>query len=189
MGNFKGTENIDICGEGSRKIRILLSRFPDHVSRLVSVVTGFYYTHASIGLDEDGNTFYSFVWKGFLVEKLTHYVRPDRQPFPCELYELEVPDAAYHDVKQALQEFARRKDTLRYDPCGVVLSFLHIPHISINHFFCSQFVAVVLGKCHVVCLNKNSSLYFPQDLRDLSGMRLIYQGNMKELLDTLVLPA
>ena len=59
-----------------RKISILLTRFPDNGSRAVSMLTRFYYTHASIGLDEDMNTFYSFVTKGFLVEKVTRYIRP-----------------------------------------------------------------------------------------------------------------
>jgi hypothetical protein len=44
-----------------RKIYILLTRLPNFGSKFLTLVTGFYYTHASIGLDEDMNTFYSFV--------------------------------------------------------------------------------------------------------------------------------
>lgn len=59
------------------KINILLTRFPDNGSKAISFFKRSFYTHASIGLGEDLNTFYSFVWKGFLVEKVTRYVKPD----------------------------------------------------------------------------------------------------------------
>ena len=71
------------------KINILLTRFPDNGSRAISFFKRSYYTNASIGSNEDMNTFYSFVWKGFLVEKVTKYVKPNVDPYPCSLYELE----------------------------------------------------------------------------------------------------
>ena len=50
-----------------RKLFILLTRFPNNSSVFLEFVTGFHYTHASIGLEEDRNIFYSFVLKGFIV--------------------------------------------------------------------------------------------------------------------------
>ena len=40
-----------------KKILILISRFPDLGSSIISAVRGHYFTHASIGLEEDMNTF------------------------------------------------------------------------------------------------------------------------------------
>jgi hypothetical protein len=62
------------------------------MSKMVQFFTRCYYTHASIGLEEDMNTFCSFVIKGFRVEKITRYEKPDRESFPCMLYEMEVSD-------------------------------------------------------------------------------------------------
>ena len=76
----------------SRKIYILLTRFHDFGSKMVRCLTGYKYSHTSIGLDEDMNTFYSFVCKGFIVEKITRYVKPDRKPFACQIYELSVTE-------------------------------------------------------------------------------------------------
>ena len=59
-----------------RKIYLLLIRFPDTGSKLIHALTGFGYTHASVGLDEDLNTFYSFVVKGFIVEDISRYNKP-----------------------------------------------------------------------------------------------------------------
>ena len=88
--------------EAKRKLYILLTRFPGKTAIAIHAMTGCYYTHASIGLEEDLNTFYSIVGKGFIVEKITRYVRPDRDPFPCQLYELEVPEKVYCTVKNIL---------------------------------------------------------------------------------------
>lgn len=88
-----------------RKVFILLTRLPGTVSGAIHLCTGFYYTHASIGFEEDMNTFYSFVIKGFIVEKISRYVRPDREPFPCQLYELDVSETIYENMKETVQNF------------------------------------------------------------------------------------
>ncbi len=60
-----------------RKIYILLTRLSDNASKAIGILTNSYYTHASIGLEEDLNTFYSFVTKGFKIEKMIFVL-----PFP-----------------------------------------------------------------------------------------------------------
>ena len=57
-----------------KNIYILLTNFHDGGSKLLHFITGNKYTHASIGFEEDINTFYSFVYKGFLVEKISKYI-------------------------------------------------------------------------------------------------------------------
>ena len=105
-----------------KKILLLLSKFSDFKSRAIGFLTGFYFTHASIGLGEDKNTFYSFVDKGFIVEKISRYVRPDKTSAPCELYEAEVSDEVYEEVKDTLSGFVKRKASLRYSLPGLLLS-------------------------------------------------------------------
>ncbi len=92
-----------------RKIFILLTRLPDNGSKAMRLITRFPYTHASIGLDEDMNTFYSFICKGFIVEKISRYLRPDKEPFLCLLYELEVSEEIYQTVKEILNAFVDNK--------------------------------------------------------------------------------
>ena len=66
---FERIWNHQEQNEHSKKITILLTRFPDNGSRFISLLTGYYYTHASIGLPEEQDTYYRFVRKGFIVEK------------------------------------------------------------------------------------------------------------------------
>lgn len=166
----------------NKKIFILLTRFPDAGSRAIEFITGFHYTHASIGLEEDMNTFYSFVCKGFIVEKITRYVRPDREPYPCQLYELDVSEKVYNSIKNLLISYTEHQCDFRYTRLGVALSLLHIPYKRENAYFCSHFVADVLKQGNAVDLNKDSAKYLPGDLRMLPGLKLNFHGNMRSML-------
>lgn len=167
-----------------RKIYILLTEFPDTGTKFIKALTGLKYPHASIGLDEDMNTFYSFVTKGFIVESVNRYVKPDKLPFPCQLYEMNVSDETYLKIKEALSFFVEFKELLHYSKFGLALSILHLPYKR-NHFgfFCSQFVAFLLEQSKAVNLSKSANRYFSDDLRNLKGMRLKYQGNLKNMID------
>lgn len=166
-----------------RKIYLLLTRFPDSGSKVIRAMTGCHYPHASIGLSEDPNTFYSFVTKGFIVEKIARYVKPGREPFPCQLYELEVSKKVYDKIKRIVERFIRFKDKLHYSRLGLALSLLRIPYRRNRRgFFCTQFVAEVLQIGGAARLKKKSNRYFSDDLKMLPGMKLNYQGDMKTML-------
>lgn len=167
-----------------RKIYILLTRFSDHGTKAIEVLTGCYYPHTSIGLDEDLNTFYSFVTKGFRVEKITRYVRPDREPYPCELYEFKVSEKVYGSIKEVLNYYVEFRSLLRYSKVGLVLSLLRIPYKR-DRFscFCSQFVAEVLQHSGAITLKKKSTRYFSEDLKKLPGMKLCFRGTMETMIE------
>ena len=161
-----------------RKLFILLTQFPGLDAKAMRCWTRFPYTHASIGLEEDLNTFYSFVVKGFIVEDISRYNKPGRPPFPCALYELEVTQAVYDRVKDLLQNFVKHRSTLRYSYWGLLLSLIHIPSRWKGRYFCSQFVAEVLQRCKATRLKKSSTLYLPKDLHRLNDLKLVFQGDL-----------
>lgn len=161
-----------------KKIYILLTRFPDRGSKVLEFFTRYHYCHAAIGLGEDLNHFYSFKRKGFMIEEITRYLHPDRKPFACQLYMMEVPDYTYERIKELITSFAARKSQMRYSNLGLVLSVMRIPFKRRHHYFCSQFVAEVLKRSHAARLKKSTTLYLPGDLRKLSGVRLIFHGNL-----------
>lgn len=162
-----------------RKLYILLTRFPGLDSDALRWWTRFPYTHASIGLDEDMNTFYSFVVKGFIVEDIARYnSKPGRAPFPCVLYELEVSPVVYQKAKQILQKFVTNRANLHYNTLGMLLSLIKIPTRKQDYYFCSHFVAELLQRCNAAKLKKRSNLYFPKDLHKLSEVKLIFQGDL-----------
>ena len=166
-----------------RKVYILLTKFPGTWSRAIRCFSGSRYSHASIGLEEDLNTFYSFVYKGFIVEKVTRYLKPDREPFACQLYELEVSEEVYQRIKRIINEFIDNKEILQYTKIGTIMCLLHIPYRKRYCYFCSQFVAFILEMSEAVKLKKNSALYLPKDFKKMKDLRLHYEGNLKTMVD------
>ena len=165
--------------QNTRKVYVLLTRFPDNGSKTIGFYTNFYYTHASIGLDEDMDTFYGFVKKGFFVENITKYLQNNKEPFPCRLYELNVSQKKYDGLKEMLYNFEIRKNTYRYSYLGVITALFHFPFVQRNRFFCSHFVAEMLQRNKLVRLKKNSALYFPRDLNKLPELSKVFEGNLK----------
>lgn len=167
-----------------QKINILLIQYPDNMATFMGHWTGFRYTHATIGLEEDLNTFYSFVHKGFIIEKITRYLKPGRAPFPCALYQIEVPSSIYRHIKKLLQSYASRREKLSYTRFGLVMSLLlHIPYKRRDRYFCSQFVAEVLQRSRAAHLPRSSVRYFPRHFHEMEETRLVFTGNLQTMAE------
>jgi len=180
---INGTRKDNKGMKATKKVFVLLTRFPDNGAKVIQAMTGSYYSHASIGLGEDNmNTFYSFVVKGFIVEELTRYLKPERDPFPCQLYEIEVPERVYNAVRRILNRFKRQKHEKFYTRLGLVLSLLRIPFKRKNGYFCSQFVAEVLKRAKAAKLKKFTVFYMPGDFKKLTEVKLIFEGNLQSLI-------
>ena len=164
-----------------RKIFILLLHFSDIGSLAMQYCTDFYYTHASIGLEEDMNTFYSFVYKGFLVEKLTYYAMKEAKT-ACLLYEIEVKPDVYQQVREQLLAFKKQASVFSYTRIGLLLALLHLPFKWPGHYFCSQFVAEILKKSGAVRLNKRCCLCLPYDFTLLAEAKCCFEGSITGLL-------
>ena len=170
--------------KNTKTLYILLMRFPGGGPMFMELMTGFYYTHASIGLGEDMNTFYSFVKTGFIAEDINRYVnKQGREPFPCRLYRLQVPAASYQAVKRVLGLFIRFQALLHYTNMGLILNLFSLPYRRKFGYYCSHFVAEVLNRSKAVKLKKRSCRYMPQDIILLPGMELLYQGDLRDMRD------
>ncbi len=163
-----------------RKIYILLTRFNDSGAKALRALTKCYYTHASIGLEEDMNTFYSFVYKGFIAEKITRYLKPEKENTLCKLYEIQVNERKYNSIKRMIRFYSNIKENLHYTRLGVVLCLMKIPFKSERKFFCSQFVAEILDRAGAAKLKRNSALYLPTDLQRLREVKFNFRGTVKE---------
>ncbi|MBR3994374.1 MAG: hypothetical protein IKI97_03740 [Clostridia bacterium] len=167
-----------------RKVYLLLTKFPDTGTKIIKFLTGLKYPHASIGLEEDMNTFYSFVTKGFIVEDINRYTKPGRKAIPCQLYEMNVSEETYLKIKKAIEYFIEFKDLFYYSRTSLTLSLLKLPYKSSRFgFFCSQFVAYILQKSHANDEIKSVNKYFSDDLSNITGMRLKYQGSLRSMLE------
>ena len=164
----------------TRKLYLVIMNYPGLPSAMIRLIKRCYFSHSSLGLDEDRNTFYSFVKKGYFVETLTRYLKPDRKPFDCELFEMEVSQAEYDAVRRELDAFARNRAQYAYAKIGIVLNMLGIPARFPNQYFCSHFIVEILSRAGVFTPDKPSVLYFPEDFRALPRTRMIFKGDLEE---------
>ena len=142
------------------------------------------YNHVSLGFEEDMNTYYTFTYKGFTVENIIRRAtKPDREPFPCELYEIEVPTHIYRDMQERVRTFVEHPDNYRYTKFGAALRvFLNIPTRRERAYYCSQFVAEILKSSGAAKLERWAPYYLPHHLRALRETRFKFQGNLMEYL-------
>lgn len=162
-----------------RRIFVLLTQFPGREARVLRWYTGCPYTHVSIGLDEDMNTFYSFVMKGFIVEDINRYNKPGRKPFLCELYSMEVSEETYQEVRAYIDTFVRRRSKLHYSKLGLALSLAGIPWKIENGYICSYFVAEILQKCTDARLKRHTMLCMPKDFSRSRHLKMVFKGDLQ----------
>jgi hypothetical protein len=156
-----------------KNVTILLTKFTDVFGKFVSWYSHGGYTHASISIDEDEEIFYSFNYKGFVVEKPNKKTPKKRKPENV-IIRMQVPDEVYRMIKEEIDSFLENRANYGYSRLGVVLCFLHIPYKFKNRYFCSQFVAEILEHAGAVRLKKKNTLYLPNQLLD--GMECLFPG-------------
>lgn len=164
-----------------RKLYVLQTQFPDMGSWILGWLMGTNYIHCSVGFENDRNTYYSFITKGFCIERIDYYVEHNKGELPCRLYELEVTQEVYERTQEMVASFVNSKNELQYNKLGVIAALLQIPFKRDKHYFCSQFVAHVLEHSEALKLKKNSSLYLPVDFTKLSELQWIFQGDINAL--------
>lgn len=168
------------------KIYIVASQTGTVPSRLIKRVTRARFNHVSISLDERMDTMYSFarrhpynpVWGGYVKEcPLTGtFARfPQTQ---AQIISVDVTQEQYESIQAYLEEMYRQKDRYRYNYAGVLLGALHIPFRRKNHYYCSEFVRDVLVKFGVVSPTAFGPIIQPQELLDMPGGTLVYDGTL-----------
>ena len=149
-------------------LRVLLTKYPGRFSRLLALLSGRGFTHASIGLEGDGR-FYSFSFRGFTEETPDKLRRRGVTAGRC--YRIPVTDGAYRLAEARLRAMSARRADYRYSYIGVALCLLRLPFHWKTRYFCSQFVAELLSASRAVPLRKAPSLSLPPHFpAELDGM-------------------
>jgi hypothetical protein len=163
---------------GTQIVSILLTKYSTKFSKAFGLVSGYRYTHASIGLDDGNERFFSFnSKKGFSIE------RPERKKKDeqCIMFRLSVTQEAYEDILDRIAAFETNPEKYRYSYIGVLLCLLHIRFKFRNRYFCSQFVSEILSLSGAARLIKPAEIYLPEFFHRQPGFELCYQGTLKGL--------
>ncbi|MFV0394644.1 MAG: hypothetical protein ACK5LC_09645 [Coprobacillaceae bacterium] len=185
---------MEMKQDKTRNIFILLTRTSTPFSRAIRLVTQCEYTHASIGIAENSNEFFSFGRKeaytlpttaGFINENLLEGILYRNQDSPCMLFRLKVTEEVYLAIQDKLKDFERQYEKYSYSFLGTVLCYFSVPHTIKNKYFCSQFVAEILSSTNALDLGKSPSIYHPSDFVKEPKLECCYQGTLKELAEFL----
>ena len=147
-----------------KTITIFLTKYSDMLSNFIYIMSGGWYTHVSLALNDIDEPMYSFNFKGFCVETIEKHRR--RGVTKSMSYRLSVTDNAYDRLKLHIHRFIEHQDEFSYTKFGAIMCFLRIPFKWNGHYFCSQFVAEALKSTDAIALKKPSCLYLPNHLKN-----------------------
>jgi len=187
-----------------KTVYLLLTRSTTIFSVIIRIVTAAPYTHISISLSDDPNSFdredkngfFSFGRKNPRRLFPAGFIRENRaggyfQLFPkthCILLALPVPDDAYNAIRTRLRAMTYTPYLYRYNLLGALLCGLGIIHEKKQGYFCSQFVGDLLSRSGAVHLPKHACLMHPIDYMSLEGITVLYTGSVGELLSGKTVP-
>ena len=174
-----------------KKIYILLMQTNTRPARIVRFFTRYKYSHVSISLDKNCYTTYSFgrrnvksiLHGGYIIEKKDGKFFTFFNNTTCRIYELEVSDKEYNNLKGLLEDMEKNHyDEYKYDFIGIVLRYFGLPVVRKNKFVCSNFVAYALEKSNIYQFNKRTCMVRPLDFESVENAKKIYEGSYKEYL-------
>lgn len=142
-------------------ISILFSTYTDFASRIVSLISGFSYTHVSIALENENEYFYAFNTKGFRKEYPKKHKNRTKNNIK---YILEVTHKQYKKILKFIKEFEENKEKYKYNWLGLFSCMVKIPIKTKHHYFCSQFIAKLLEKAEIIKLKRKPGQYLPNHL-------------------------
>lgn len=172
-----------------KKIYILLTDTGTTFTRLIKLFTKKPYNHASISFDSELSEVYSFGRKrinnpfhgGFVKEDMNNSLFKHAD---CAIYSFTVTDAQVQKMKCYIKGIEEDKESYRYNFLGLFGFLLNKPINRKKAFFCSQFVASVLKECNNINFKKPLSLIAPDDLQKVSQFHLVYEGKLKDYLNS-----
>ncbi len=147
--------------ENKYTLSVLFVNYEDFWSKVVYYILGRGYGHASIGVDENEEIYYSFNFKGFRRE------RPRKHEdivSKSVCYKLSVSKEEYDKVVEMIEEFQSRRFEWKYNLMGLLLSRINIKRKKKDHYFCSEFVAEMLQRANVAEFSKSTAHYLPNRL-------------------------
>ena len=167
-------------------VYIVLTRTNTVISRIIHGIKREEYTHASISLDMQLHSMYSFGRKNtynpfigtFRKEDIDKGVFNLCDVLPGAIIQLEVTRLQYERVKMMIEIFISNKHIYKYNYMGLIHNLLNKPAVIENRFLCSEFVYYLLKESGIINLHISRNLVRPQSFIHIDG-KIIYKGDLK----------
>ena len=167
-----------------KKIYIILMHTNTIPSKIVKFFTKYKYSHVAISLEKPCNKIYSFGRRkvnsilngGFIAQHKRGEFFNKFNDTTCKIYEINVYEQQYKEVKQILDDMELNAKKYKYDFKGIIPRFFGIPITIKDRFVCSYFVADILEKAEIYKFNKKTCFIKPKDFEKLNKCKEIYCG-------------
>ncbi|MFD2044340.1 hypothetical protein ACFSTA_09725 [Ornithinibacillus salinisoli] len=168
-----------------KTIYLLFSDTGTYLSRAINYCTKQSLNHVSISFDPELNEVYSFgrinprnpFSGGFVKENIRgNFLKHAK----CKIYSLQLTEPEYNKILSNIKEIETNAANYKYNFLGLIGILLQIEINRDHALFCSQFVATVLKDYEDFKLEKPICFVTPADIREQSGLQLIYQGKLGE---------
>ena len=169
--------------ESGYAIYLLLTDYPDRVSKSLKRLGFWKYSHVSVSTSLIDSVFYSYVGKkGFRVEQPVVHPTFRGKPVRCALYAVPVTKEICEKATKQIELHAAIAGTYRYSYFGLVLMYFGIRHRMKKQHTCTSFVSEMLHESGAIKKKKFRRLVSPEHFRKLFEKNLIYKGTIKEML-------
>ena len=166
---------------------VVLSRTGTILSRIISKLTGDWYTHASISLDNDLNTMYSFgrLWAynpwigGFVKESVKYGTMRRFRDADTVVLRVSVSDDKYAALADYLTNMYAERKKYKYNYLGLFMSRWRVRARKSNHFYCSEFVNDCLERFGIIKQGEFGKVVRPMELLKLNQDgkgQIVYRG-------------
>ncbi len=135
-----------------KQLYIVLSQTGTMLSRILKLVTGAEYNHASVSLSSDLTQMYSFgrrhpynpFWGGFVNE--TPYTGTFKrfQNTKAVVLAVEISGERYAEICKTVHWMYSQKESYHYNYLGLFLAAIHISYKKNHRYYCSEFVKEIL---------------------------------------------
>lgn len=171
-----------------KKIYILLTRTDTIPARIIRKFVKGEFSHTSISFLPRTDKFYSFarrkinnpMFAGFISEDIHTKVFAKYPNAHSALYCLDVEDDAYERATDIIRDFREHRKEATYSFVGAVGMKIGLKIKRGYKFTCSQFVAFVISASGAAALPKDPYLMMPCDFMLIEGIKLIYDGPLKD---------
>lgn len=171
-----------------KKIYIVITQTGTLLSRVIGLVSGAEYNHASISLAADLRTMYSFgrlnpynpFWGGF-VEESPHagtFLRFSETR--AMVLSVSVSEEQYDAIRGQLIRMMHQRRLYRYNYIGLGLAAFGICYTKAGCFYCSEFVREMLEEGRMSGCEQLDSIVHPIHFLELPDAHLIYRGRLRE---------
>lgn len=171
----------------TKQLYIVISQTGTLLSRILKLVTGAEYNHASIGVSADLKKLYSFgrrhpynpFWGGFVMESPCRGTFKRFSNTKVVVIAVEIQEEQYIEICKYLMQMYRHREIYHYNYMGLFLAAFHIRRQKKNCYYCSEFVKEVLLKGRVRGADQLLAIVKPIHFLTIPH-RQLYCGKLRE---------